>query len=112
MKRYVSGSTQFCRICGLPIPDKIVSHRHPLFGTVDHVIPRSVGGSNKTENKVAAHRRCNMVKGNKHLLDLEAVEELRQELLPELARVGIVVRKRGLNRARDRVNSVTASGSA
>lgn len=41
-----------CHLCGQPGAD-----------TADHVIPRSVGGSDALSNLKAAHRRCNLVKG-------------------------------------------------
>lgn len=31
--------------------------------TVDHVIPRAVGGTDRRENLVLAHRRCNGTRG-------------------------------------------------
>lgn len=36
--------------------------------TIDHVIPLSLGGSNKARNKVAACITCNGLKGSKPLL--------------------------------------------
>ncbi|NQY97326.1 MAG: HNH endonuclease [Henriciella sp.] len=33
--------------------------------TVDHIIPRSKGGSDAAENLQLAHARCNKIKGNR-----------------------------------------------
>lgn len=38
--------------------------------SVDHVIPRSRGGQHAWDNVVAACRRCNHVKADRHLLEL------------------------------------------
>jgi len=48
-----------CSICRLPIPWGIVNPNHPLFGTIDHVIPLSKGGANSAANRRPAHRYCN-----------------------------------------------------
>jgi len=33
--------------------------------TLDHIIPRSKGGSDAAENLQLAHARCNKIKGNR-----------------------------------------------
>lgn len=48
--------------------------------TIDHVVPRSKGGSHTWENVVAACRRCNLRKGDRLLADLPMV--LRQRPTP------------------------------
>lgn len=45
-----------CGICGKPATKKM---------TVDHIIPKSKGGSNKPYNLQPAHKLCNREKGNK-----------------------------------------------
>lgn len=60
----------WCHICGLPIPEDILDSRHPLFGTIDHVIPRSAGGSNSTENRAPAHQVCNRMKSGRPVSDI------------------------------------------
>ena len=52
-----------CHICELPIPLSVVSPKHPLFGTIDHVIPRARGGADTDDNRMPAHRYCNCRKG-------------------------------------------------
>lgn len=54
----------WCSICGMFIPNNIVSADHPLFGTVDHVVPLSAGGENCVGNRAPAHRLCNAKKGS------------------------------------------------
>jgi 5-methylcytosine-specific restriction endonuclease McrA len=46
-----------CAICGKKI-------RSLLHVTIDHVVPRSLGGSNEW-NRVAAHKRCNEGKSDR-----------------------------------------------
>ncbi|TFV48268.1 HNH endonuclease [Bradyrhizobium niftali] len=57
-----------CYLCGaemkLPIDFSERNVRDPLEATIDHVIPRSLGGSNKKENIKAAHAECNKRKRN------------------------------------------------
>lgn len=57
-----------CRICGLPIaPDRHV---------IDHVLPRSLGGTNDPENLRLAHDYCNNIRGP-HGGRLRADDEVR-----------------------------------
>jgi len=45
-----------CAICGLGLS--------PSEMTVDHIVPRSLGGSNEAWNLRAAHKRCNSARGS------------------------------------------------
>lgn len=47
-----------CELCGKPM------HRF----TVDHIVPKSKGGSNELSNLRLTHERCNRVRGNKFKL--------------------------------------------
>lgn len=80
-----------CHICLLPIPDHLVNPGHPLFGTRDHVIPKSKGGRGWA-NLAPAHRYCNPAKGcgevTSHLM-LKCGARIRKEL----AAIGIVPAK-------------------
>lgn len=58
------GNPGQCHLCLLPIPNWIVSYQHHLFGTIDHVVPVSVGGRNILANRAPAHAICNRMKGN------------------------------------------------
>lgn len=51
-----------CHLCGLPCR-RDVGYLHPLFMTVDHVLPRSLGGTDDLANLRPAHRRCNLQRG-------------------------------------------------
>lgn len=42
-----------------------VHHLHPGRLTIDHVLPRSRGGSDDLANLRPAHRRCNLSRGNR-----------------------------------------------
>ena len=54
-----------CALCGKPIRwDEL---------TVDHILPKSLGGSDKIENLQFAHRECNNSKGNKYIVISERV---------------------------------------
>src|SRR6267142_1249796 len=101
-KRSVSVSADWCHICGLPITDNIVSPDHPLFGTVDHVIPRSRGGSNALEHNRAAHRSCNKAKGSR---PLDFVDRYGQQgvIKSLFARIGVMVTRTMLMKARGRL---------
>lgn len=54
-----------CWYCGCGLID--TPTYHPLQLTLDHLIPRSVGGTNEDENLVFACRRCNCRKLGRNL---------------------------------------------
>ena len=51
-----------CQICGDPVP-LVTTYLHPLGASLDHVIPRSRGGSHADENLRMAHMLCNSLRG-------------------------------------------------
>lgn len=54
-----------CGICGLPV-DMGLSRANGLdCPSVDHIMPRSLGGSHDPENLQLAHLRCNMAKSDR-----------------------------------------------
>lgn len=57
-----------CYICGNPM--NFESLRRKTGATIDHVIPKSKGGSNKLSNLRLAHRRCNEAKADKLIGEL------------------------------------------
>lgn len=72
-----------CALCGGPMrpngdePDSI---------TLDHVLPRSRGGSNHINNLQGAHKLCNTRRGNRPILGvLHAWQELDAALCRALA---------------------------
>jgi hypothetical protein len=58
-----------CWLCGGEVdPDAPLDS--PARGTVDHLVPRSRGGSSELANLRLAHRRCNVRRGS-HLPELQ-----------------------------------------
>lgn len=53
-----------CQICSRPIPIVLIDHRHPLSPTLDHVVPKSLGGGHESENLRLAHRLCNSIRSD------------------------------------------------
>ena len=51
-----------CQLCYLPI-DPEVTWPNPGFGTIDHIVPLVLGGSDTEDNVQAAHLVCNTRKG-------------------------------------------------
>ena len=52
-----------CYYCGMPFDRRTSNPYSPLAFTADHVIPREAGGSDRMENLVPAHFKCNRAKG-------------------------------------------------
>jgi hypothetical protein len=61
-----------CHYCGL---DFLQSPEHFHLSSVDHVIPRSKGGSDSLDNLVSACSLCNFLKGSRGYTSLEAARE-------------------------------------
>jgi 5-methylcytosine-specific restriction endonuclease McrA len=64
MLRAFAEQKGMCWICG----EKMNLHgdwREPMTATADHVKPKSLGGK-LHKNIKAAHRECNIKRGNKH----------------------------------------------
>lgn len=53
-----------CGLCGDAIP-RVVRHGHPLYLTIDHIIPLARGGEHSPSNVQAAHATCNYAKGDR-----------------------------------------------
>jgi 5-methylcytosine-specific restriction endonuclease McrA len=53
-----------CYFCDRPMRYRPSGYTHGKDGTLDHLIPRSKGGSNKMENLVLACCVCNNLKSN------------------------------------------------
>nr|DAF15281.1 MAG TPA: HNH endonuclease [Caudoviricetes sp.] len=53
-----------CAICGQPV-DMSLRYPDPLSPTVEHVTPRSRGGTDSLANLRVAHHTCNVRKGNR-----------------------------------------------
>lgn len=52
-----------CRWCGLSVDFALVGSRKGGAPSIDHIIPWSLGGSNRPSNLQLMHRRCNSAKG-------------------------------------------------
>lgn len=55
-----------CHLCRQPIQGGLPP-RHPRRPSVDHVIPRSLGGTDDLDNLRPAHYGCNAKRGNRLL---------------------------------------------
>lgn len=62
-RRKIAQGRPPCHLCGQDI-DYAASHLEPLAFTIDHIIPLAKGGLDILENLAAAHRRCNLRKGD------------------------------------------------
>jgi 5-methylcytosine-specific restriction endonuclease McrA len=51
-----------CHICSAPV-DREAHFNENLAPSLDHLKPRSMGGTHEPENLKTAHRVCNSVKG-------------------------------------------------
>lgn len=99
-----------CHLCGLAIPDFIVHPEHPLFGTIDHVVPLSIGGANIASNRAPAHRICNQRKGSAISLPDEVVWSLQLAVVKLLKKVNVKIKKSGMKAALNRVGLVAPEG--
>ena len=60
-----------CGICCEPVDPDL--HSNDVWGaTLDHIVPRSLGGPDEPSNLRLAHRRCNSVRGARIDLPLSA----------------------------------------
>lgn len=83
-----------CLYCGTDLRQAA-----PADITLDHLLPRSAGGTNEATNLVTACRSCNSARGNRPWIDYatggarDRIEQLRHEPLNlELARALLVDR--------------------
>lgn len=64
------GPPERCAICGGAFPEEYKkpmtsSHEKPTQPTIDHIIPRSKGGTDEPSNLQWVHYKCNQAKGDK-----------------------------------------------
>lgn len=79
------GSKTPCHICELPIRFDLVNVNHPLAGTIDHVIPRSLGGTDVASNRLPAHRVCNLFRQSNDITP-ELRDECKKRAAAEIAK--------------------------
>ena len=68
---------------------RVSSREHPLYPTIDHIVPLRRGGTDTSANKRAAHLACNCSRGTR----MTSEEESLAVLMPELAPLGVLRRK-------------------
>ncbi len=77
---YIPGSARYevlksarfrCELCGVPADER--------FLEVDHIMPRSRGGPDDTDNLQALCYRCNQSKGNRDDVDFRKVDAVYEE---------------------------------
>lgn len=95
--RKIVADPPVCPYCNLKIPYREIS--------IDHVEPRSKGGSSEPDNLVYCDRRCNMAKGNLNGTEFKALMEflnanptIKESVLPRLIAGGAAFRRRGRRR--------------
>lgn len=49
-----------CYICGKPMSFNIADRNSPDYATMDHLLPRCLGGKQHLDNLKLAHQRCNL----------------------------------------------------
>lgn len=54
-----------CQICGQPVDRELNGTSGRMAATLDHIRPRSKGGSDASDNLRLAHRSCNSAKKDK-----------------------------------------------
>ena len=59
-QRLIAEHGMVCALCGKPVESGSEL-------TVDHIIPRAMGGATVYENCQLAHKSCNLRKGNKYI---------------------------------------------
>lgn len=47
----------------------------PLDKSIDHILPRTLGGKDRPDNYAVCHRRCNNLKGGLRLEDFERLQK-------------------------------------
>jgi len=95
---------EYCALCGLIIP-KLPIEELPkaVRRTIDHLRPRSKGGSNKQSNRKPAHYHCNNAKKDLLAVTGAWVTERQKKIAKEMQPIGITFTPLDLCNAMDRV---------
>ena len=62
-----------CHLCGKPVHANVGVGYQPLGGSVDHLAPLADGGEHVWSNVALAHRKCNISRGARGLVQLRLV---------------------------------------
>lgn len=68
LKKLVTRDKQVCYICGRKVNMR-AHYNADDYGSIDHVIPLSKGGTHTWNNVRLAHRKCNIIKSNKTFIE-------------------------------------------
>ena len=68
LHRIFSRDHGICHLCGMPTAlIGMLKHDDGDTPSLDHLIPKSMGGDSSDDNLKLAHRRCNNARGNRML---------------------------------------------
>lgn len=81
---------QRCHICDIGIPNGWQDPNSPLFGTIDHVFPKCLGGRDHPRNLQPAHFLCNQLKGGAVGVSEELKSECREAIATYAGLLGSV----------------------
>jgi 5-methylcytosine-specific restriction endonuclease McrA len=62
----ITGRASTCHLCGERI-DRWLKYPHLRSLSIDHIVPRSKGGTNARSNLAAAHLECNRARSDAEL---------------------------------------------
>jgi 5-methylcytosine-specific restriction endonuclease McrA len=62
--RRMRSDATHCAICGKLFAPRIEGDTHPLARTLDHIVPRAIGGGDELGNIRVVHLRCNGLRGD------------------------------------------------
>lgn len=70
-----------CKLCGLAVDNTLPRH-HPMAPTIDHILPKSKGGTDAQYNLQIAHQKCNNDRGN---TPIQEDSNVTRQLIAELS---------------------------
>lgn len=62
-----------CHLCRKKVPQHAGTAHEPNGATVDHLVPISCGGAHSWDNVALAHRKCNLSRGDRGIVQLRLV---------------------------------------
>lgn len=62
-----------CHLCGERVPKVAGTARNDRGATVDHLLPIAAGGTHTWDNVALAHRKCNLSRGDRGIVQLRLV---------------------------------------